>query len=100
MFNRMVHNKSPHTLLILDCKRSQEKNMQDQKSGLSRRNFLKVMAVASAPLVLAACATPAGAPAGGTQGGAASQAPVELRFVAMDYDSRMQPDTQAVMDAF
>ena len=23
-----------------------------------------------------------------------------MRYVAMDYDSRMQPDTQAVMDAF
>ncbi|CAN5773697.1 ABC transporter substrate-binding protein [soil metagenome] len=75
--------------------------MQNPKNGLSRRSFLKVMAAVSAPLALAACAAPSSAPATGAQGGsAASQAPAELRFVAMDYDTRMQPDTQAVMDAF
>lgn len=71
-----------------------------QHQGLSRRGFLKVLAASTAPLILAACA-PQGAPAAG-DGGAAAPAgeKVGVRFVAMDYDSRMQPDTQAVMDAF
>lgn len=74
--------------------------MQNQKNGLSRRNFLKVMAATVTPFMLAACAQPgAPAPAGGS-GQAAAQEAVELRFVAMDYDNRMQPDTQALIDEF
>ena len=74
--------------------------MQNQKDGLSRRNFLKVMAATVTPLMLAACAQPGAPAAAGGGQAAASQAVVELRFVAMDYDNRMQPDTQAVMDEF
>lgn len=75
--------------------------MQNQNTGLSRRNFLKVIVASATPLVLAACAQP-GAPAPAASGGqaATSKAAVELHFVAMDYDSRMQPDTQALMDEF
>lgn len=68
----------------------------------SRRTFLQSITIAAAPLVLAACATP-GAPAPAAESSDAA-APageqIEVRYVAMDYDSRMQPDTQAVMDAF
>jgi ABC-type glycerol-3-phosphate transport system substrate-binding protein len=73
-----------------------------QTQGLSRRVFLKWMAASTAPLVLAACAAPAGpAPSAAGSGEAApSGEVVDVRYVAMDYDSRMQPDTQAVMDAF
>ncbi|MFN8442979.1 MAG: extracellular solute-binding protein [Caldilineaceae bacterium] len=73
--------------------------MQHQSEGLSRRGFLKILAASSVPVLLAACA-PQSAPAAG--GGAAAPAgeKVGVRFVAMDYDNRMQPDTQAVMDAF
>lgn len=73
--------------------------MQYQSEGLSRRGFLKILAASSVPVLLAACA-PQSAPASG--GGAAAPAgeKVGVRFVAMDYDNRMQPDTQAVMDAF
>src|SRR5215216_1055190 len=75
--------------------------MQNQNKGLSRRDFLKVMAASAAPLVLAACAQPgASAPAGGSGGAAASKETVDLRFVAMDYDNRMQPDTQKLIDEF
>ena len=34
--------------------------MQNQHKGLSRRDFLKVMAASTAPLLLAACAQPGG----------------------------------------
>ncbi len=75
--------------------------MQSQHSGLSRRNFLKLTAVSAAPLLLAACATTPGVPvAGGGSEGAATQEVASVRYIAMDYDSRMQTDTQAVMDAF
>jgi N,N'-diacetylchitobiose transport system substrate-binding protein len=76
--------------------------MQNLQRGLSRRDFLKIAAAASAPLMLTACAAPgAQAPAAGSgEAAAPSGEVVELRYVAMDYDTRMQPDTQAVMDAF
>jgi len=80
--------------------------MRAQSRGLSRRAFLKVMAATATPLLLAACAPPAAnAPAssGAASSGGASapaQAVTAVRYVAMDYDSRMQSDTQAVMDAF
>ena len=77
--------------------------MQKQKNGVTRRDFLKIMATSAAPLALAACAAPAApAPASGGESQAAAPAGevTDVRFVAMDYDSRMQPDTQAVMDAF
>jgi ABC-type glycerol-3-phosphate transport system substrate-binding protein len=74
--------------------------MHGTNQGLSRRTFLKLVAASAAPLALAACATPAGAPAPAEGDAPAVGETVEVRYVAMDYDSRMQPDTQAVMDAF
>lgn len=74
--------------------------MQFSRSTLSRRTFLQLTAASAVPLLLAACAAPgAPAPSGSSEGGA-TQEVVNVRFIAMDYDSRMQPDTQAVMDAF
>ncbi|MEZ4731405.1 MAG: sugar ABC transporter substrate-binding protein [Caldilineaceae bacterium] len=74
--------------------------MQSQPSNVSRRTFLKLTAATAAPLLLAACAAP-GAPASSGSGeGAAAQEVANVRYIAMDYDSRMQADTQAVMDAF
>jgi ABC-type glycerol-3-phosphate transport system substrate-binding protein len=56
----------------------------------------------AAPLILAACA-PTAAPAPST-GGEAPAAPsgekIAVRYIGMDYDSRMQPDTQALFDEF
>lgn len=75
--------------------------MHTGNPALSRRTFLKLMAASAAPLALAACSAPAGqAPASGGESAAPGGEVVQLRYVAMDYDSRMQPDTQAVMDAF
>ncbi|RIK35929.1 MAG: hypothetical protein DCC55_28860 [Chloroflexi bacterium] len=75
--------------------------MHTGNPALSRRTFLKLMAASATPLALAACAAPAGpAPASGGEAAAPGGEVVQLRYVAMDYDSRMQPDTQAVMDAF
>ncbi|MEZ4863560.1 MAG: sugar ABC transporter substrate-binding protein [Caldilineaceae bacterium] len=74
--------------------------MQFQPSHLSRRTFLKLTAASAAPLLLAACAAP-GAPASSGSGeGATSEEVTNVRYIAMDYDSRMQADTQSVMDAF
>ncbi|HXF60972.1 MAG TPA: sugar ABC transporter substrate-binding protein [Caldilineaceae bacterium] len=68
---------------------------------LTRRQFLQAAAAASAPLVLAACApTTAPAPSGGDQAAAPSGEKVTVRYIAMDYDSRMQPDTQELFDEF
>lgn len=76
--------------------------MQTYFATLSRRKFLQVAAATAAPLLLAACAAPVTAPT--TEGGSEAAAPsgerVTVRYIAMDYDSRMQPDTQALMDAF
>ena len=69
-------------------------------ANLSRRTFLQLTAAAAAPLVLAACAAPTAPASGGDSAGAATQEVADVRYIAMDYDSRMQPDTQAVMDAF
>lgn len=73
--------------------------MTAHRSTLSRRTFLHLTAATTVPLLLAACA-PAGAPTTGGEGGSATQETVEVRYIAMDYDSRMQADTQEVMDAF
>jgi ABC-type glycerol-3-phosphate transport system substrate-binding protein len=69
---------------------------------LSRRDFLRLVAATATPLALAACAAPTAPAAGGESGNVAAPAAevVEVRYIAMDYDSRMQPDTQAVMDEF
>jgi ABC-type glycerol-3-phosphate transport system substrate-binding protein len=75
--------------------------MRYAHGGLSRREFLKVAAATSA-LALAACApqTPPAPAAGGGEAAAPAGETVTLRFIAMDYDSRMQPDTQALVDEF
>jgi ABC-type glycerol-3-phosphate transport system substrate-binding protein len=70
--------------------------MYTRSAQLSRRRFLQLVAATAAPLALAACVAPAG--------GDAAQAPagekIAVRYIAMDYDSRMQADTQEVIDAF
>lgn len=66
---------------------------------LSRRRFLQLAAAAAAPLALAACVAPAAAPGGG-EAAAPAGAKIQVRYIAMDYDSRMQPDTQELFDAF
>jgi ABC-type glycerol-3-phosphate transport system substrate-binding protein len=76
--------------------------MHTQPSKLSRRTFLQMAAATAAPLILAACA-PTAAPAAST-GGETAAAPsgekTVVRYIGMDYDSRMQPDTQALFDEF
>ena len=75
--------------------------MHTQPSKLSRRTFLQFAAAATAPLLLAACA-PTAAPAATTGGEAPAPSgeKVAVRYIGMDYDSRMQPDTQALFDEF
>ena len=76
--------------------------MHIQFSKLSRRAFLQMAAATAAPAILAACA-PTAAPTTGGEA-AAPAAPsaekVTVRYIGMDYDSRMQPDTQALFDEF
>ena len=74
--------------------------MYAQRKGLSRRSFLKVMAATATPLLLAACAPPASNAPASSGASAPAQEVTAVRLVVMDYDSRMQSDTQAVMDAF
>ncbi len=76
--------------------------MHTQPSKLSRRTFLQIAAVTTAPLILAACAPTAApaAPAAGGEAPAPSGEKVAVRYVGMDYDSRMQSDTQALFDEF
>lgn len=72
-----------------------KKNLQ-----LSRREFLKITAASSIPWLVQACVPQAIPAPAGEQQSAPAQQPVTIRYIAMDYDSRMQPDTQAVMDEF
>jgi multiple sugar transport system substrate-binding protein len=79
---------------------------------LSRREMLRLTALTSAGLVAAACAPaapapaptsapaaqPTEAPAAPTAAPAAAKVP--LRLVVMDYDEKMKPDTQALVDAW
>jgi ABC-type glycerol-3-phosphate transport system substrate-binding protein len=76
--------------------------MRKKDVQLSRRDFLKIAAASSIPWFVQACVPQqaAPAPAGEQQSSAPAQQPVTVRYIAMDYDSRMQPDTQAVMDEF
>jgi multiple sugar transport system substrate-binding protein len=74
--------------------------MLSRSNSVSRRTFLKIAAASAAPLLLAACAVPQAAPAAGGGAAAPSGEKVALRFLAMDYDSNMQPDTQALVDEF
>jgi len=73
--------------------------MHTRPTLLSRRRFMQLVAATAAPLALAACAAPTAAPGGGEAAAPAGEK-VAVRFIAMDYDSRMQPDTQEVVDAF
>jgi multiple sugar transport system substrate-binding protein len=86
----------------------------------SRREMLRLTALTGVGLIAAACGAPAptAAPAAApTQAPQATEAPqaaptatpapaaaaggkVPLRLVVMDYDEKMKPDTQAVVDAF
>ena len=74
--------------------------MTEQSSNqqrFSRRTMLKMTALAGIGLVAAqyegpALETPKAIPA--------SAEKVQLRFVVMDYDEKMKPDTQALVDAF
>jgi multiple sugar transport system substrate-binding protein len=78
------------------------------KKKMTRRDFLRVSAAASAGLALAACgASPTAAPAPANTQVSPTTAPpppaankVPLRLVVMDYDEKMKPDTQALVDAF
>lgn len=72
--------------------------MYTRSAQLSRRRFLQLVAATAAPLALAACVAPA--PSGGGAAPAPAGEKVAVRYIAMDYDSRMQPDTQEVIDAF
>jgi multiple sugar transport system substrate-binding protein len=73
--------------------------MHIQSSKLSRRTFLQMAAATAAPVILAACA-PTTAPTAGGEAAAPSAEKVTVRYIGMDYDSRMQPDTQALFDEF
>lgn len=74
--------------------------MQTESSKLSRRTFLQLTAASTVPLLLAACAPTATAPTSGGEAPAPSGEKTVVRYIGMDYDSRMQPDTQAVFDEF
>ncbi|MCC6455626.1 MAG: sugar ABC transporter substrate-binding protein [Caldilineaceae bacterium] len=75
--------------------------MQVQQSKLSRRTFLQMATATAAPLILAACApTAAPATSAGGEAAAPSGEKVAIRYIGMDYDSRMQADTQALFDEF
>ena len=74
--------------------------MSTLSTHLTRRRFLQFAAAAAVPLALAACAAPAAPPPGRGEAAAPARAKVAHRDNAMDYDSRMQADTQAVFDAF
>src|SRR5512136_406838 len=95
--------------------------MSEQSSNrkVNRREFLRLTALTGAGLLAASCApaTQPSAPAQPTAGqepaaptaapaAAATTAPaaatgkVPLRFVVMDYDEKMRPETQALVDEF
>jgi multiple sugar transport system substrate-binding protein len=71
---------------------------------MSRREMLRLMAITGAGVAATAYVAPAAA-AHVAAFEAPSAAPpaaekVSLRFMVMDYDEKMKPDTQAVVDAF
>jgi multiple sugar transport system substrate-binding protein len=75
---------------------------------LSRREMLRLTAMTGVGLVAASCvpAAPAPKPTEApvapppTAAPAVAKAKVPLRLVVMDYDEKMKPDTQALVDAF
>ena len=74
--------------------------MQTQPSKLSRRTFLQMTAATAVPLLLAACAPTTTAPTTGGEAPAPSGEKTVVRYIGMEYDNRMLPDTQAVFDEF
>ncbi len=86
--------------------------MSDQSSTqpkVNRREFLRLTALTGAGLIAAGCA-PAAAPApaatsapaaaAATAAPAVVKAKAPIRLVVMDYDEKMRPDTQALIDQF
>jgi ABC-type glycerol-3-phosphate transport system substrate-binding protein len=80
----------------------------DRSLKMSRREMLRLTALTGLGLVAAGCVVPTPA-APEAEAPAATEAPaaeapagekVQVRYVAMDYDENMKPDTQAVIDAF
>lgn len=74
--------------------------MQTQASKLSRRAFLQIAAATAAPLILSACAPTTAPTTSGGEAAAPSGEKTIIRYIGMDYDSRMQPDTQELFDEF
>lgn len=74
-----------------------------RSSKMSRREMLRLTALTGLGLVAAGCVVPTPPPASEAEAPAA-EAPAgeraKVRYVAMDYDENMKPDTQAVVDAF
>jgi len=63
--------------------------------------MIGAMLAACAPAAPAPAAQPTAAPAAeATAAPAAAKEKVQLRFVVMDYDEKMRPDTQALVDEF
>lgn len=84
--------------------------MSVQTRKLIGRSMLILVALTMIGAMLAACAPAAPAPAAQSTAAPAAAAPtaapaaatekVQLRFVVMDYDEKMRPDTQALVDEF
>jgi multiple sugar transport system substrate-binding protein len=83
--------------------------MSVQTRKLIGRSLLLLVALTMIGAMLAACAPAAPAPAAqptaapaaeATAAPAATKEKVQLRFVVMDYDEKMRPDTQALVDEF
>ena len=83
--------------------------MSVQTRKLIGRSLLLLVALTMIGAMLAACAPAAPAPAAQPTAAPAAEATaapapatekVQLRFVVMDYDEKMRPDTQALVDEF
>ena len=83
--------------------------MSVQTRKLIGRSLLLLVALTMIGAMLAACAPAAPAPAAQPTAAPAAEATaapapatekVQLRFVVMDYDDKMRPDTQALVDEF
>jgi ABC-type glycerol-3-phosphate transport system substrate-binding protein len=86
---------------------AEEKSVRSTK--ISRRELLRLTALTGLGLVAAQCAPAATQAPQATEAAKAPEAPtaapppaekVNLRFVVMEYDEKMKPDTQALVDAF
>jgi ABC-type glycerol-3-phosphate transport system substrate-binding protein len=85
--------------------------MAEEKSArliISRREMLRMTALAGLGLVAAQCGAPATQAPQATEAAQATEAPaaappgekVAVRLVVMDYDENMKPDTQTLVDQF